>query len=344
MRAFALAALGLLVATPVASGAPVPFGANVDGVSANDNPATTCAQAPPGLFFPTGSQSCMWSDLGLTAPATGTVTGVRVKVGATTGPMRVNVIRYLFRQTGDTAHPFSAGPFLEAYGPTFTPAANTTTSVAANLPMQEDPTPALSDLQTIQVIDVLALEVLASNVPIPMVQSNLNTSVGVYPGPTAAAVPAPSPAGIPGSYLTFGWSVLMNADLETAGGGGGGGGAPNGGGGGGTAAVPTIALPNRTVGVRDGRVRIPLTCQGAECAGVINLLRAAGAAAKKAKPVSYGSAKFEIKAGGHKTVSIRLTAAGRSLLKRSAKPKVRARVTFTKGGGKTASFSLTLKR
>ena len=162
----------------------------------------------------------MWSFMGIGAgaaslvpPAAGTVTAVRVKVGPVTGKMRVNVIRFLFRQTGDNAHPFTAGPFLEAYGPEFTPAPNAITTVAVNLPMQVDSTPAPTDLSTIQVIDALALEVETPTTPIPLYSAPGVLSYFSYPGPTAAGVPAPSPNGI--ASLTSGYGVLMNADLTT---------------------------------------------------------------------------------------------------------------------------------
>ena len=91
--ALSTAVLGLaLTASPAGA---VTFGADLAAHPANDNALSTCAQSPPGYFLPQGSASCMWSFQGigagaptLVAPATGTVSRVRVKVGATTGPMR----------------------------------------------------------------------------------------------------------------------------------------------------------------------------------------------------------------------------------------------------------------
>ncbi len=325
----------------------ITFGADLAALPANDTPNTTCAQAPPGLVYPGGSVSCMWSYLGsgsstLVAPAPGVVNAVRVKVGATTGPMRVNVIRFLFRQTGDAAHPFSAGPFLEAYGPQFTPTASTVTTVPVNLSMKVDPTPALTDLSTIQVIDALALEVLAPNVPIPYFAAAGALTYPVYPGPTSQNLPAPSPNGLP-SYGTIGYGVLMSADLTPDAG------APAPGPGTtptlpAPTARPTVRLP-ATGTVRNGATRLPVVCQVADCSGLISLLRGAGAATAAAKGLTkLGSAKFSAKAGTTKRVTVKLNRAGKRLVARSRRVKVTARVTFTAGGGAPVSVPLTLRR
>jgi hypothetical protein len=271
------------------------------------------------------------------------VTTVRVKVGATTGKMRVNVIRFLFRQTGDAAHPFSAGPFLEAYGPEFTPAANAITPVPVNLSMKEDSTPALTDLSTIQVIDALALEVEAPNVPVPLFSAPGALSYGIYPGPTSQALAAPSPNGLP-STLTLGLGVLMSADLTPDAGAP----APTPG----TAptlpaptGVPAVRLPKGAVPVKGGVATLPIACQVADCTGLVTLLRSAGAAAAaKRQPATLGATKFTAKAGTTARVKVKLNRAGKSLLKKHRSVKVRARVTFTSGGGKAVAATITLKR
>lgn len=326
----ALSVVAALAVAATPAGA-VTFGADLGAHPANDNPLSTCAQSPPGYFLPQGSSSCMWSFQGigagaptLVAPANGVVSRVRVKVGATTGPMRVNVIRYLFQQTGDVAHPSSAGPFLEAYGPQFTPTANTTASVPANLPMRVDPTPAPTDLQTIQVIDALALEVGSSTVPVPVYQDNASLTYPIYPGPTAQGVPAPSPNALP-SYTSFGYGVLLSADLDPT--------------------RPTVTLPKTTVPVTGGAAGVPLRCVGADCAGTLTLQRRAGGGrATAARTVSYGSAAFALRAGATGTVRVTLNRAGRALLKTRRSATVTARVTFTKGAGKTRTFAVKLRR
>lgn len=327
------AAIAVACAAP-AHGAVASFGADLNSLPANNAAHTTCADAPPGYAFgPFNSPSCMWSYIDtyqntLTAPASGTVTQARVKVGATTGKMRINVIRFLFQQTGDPAHPTSAGPFLEAYGPEFIPAANAVTPVATSLAMREDSTPPVSDTKTIQVIDALALEVEESNVPIPIFAANATTlTYPVYPGPTASGVPAPSPNGLP-TYGTLGYGVLMNADLDTGGGGGG--------------ALPRVALRGGTARVDNGIASLPIRCLGANCAGLATLQNLAGTAARKRR--SYGAAKFHVKAGKSATVKVHLNKAGRALLVHRSSASIYARFTFTAGGGKPKSARVTLKR
>jgi hypothetical protein len=340
----------IALAVPTAAHA-VTFGADLNSLPANDAQAGFCSNPPPGLFYPANSPSCMWSYQGtgantLVAPASGVVNTVRVKVGTTTGKMRVNVIRFLFRQTGDAAHPFSAGPFLEAYGPEFTPTANAVTTVPVNLSMKEDSTPALTDLSTIQVIDALALEVEAPNVPVPLFSAPGALSYGIYPGPTSQALTAPSPNGLP-STLTLGLGVLMSADLTPDPGAP----APTPGAPAPTptlpapTGVPAVRLPKGTVPVKRGVATLPIACQVADCSGLVTLLRGAGgAAAAKKQPATLGSTKFTAKAGTTARVKVKLNRAGKALLKKHRSVKVKARVTFTSGGGKPATATITLKR
>lgn len=342
----------MALSAPASAGA-VTFGADLTALPANNTPNTTCANLPPGaVLYPLNSPSCMWSYLGsgtnsLVPPSPGVVTAVRVKVGATTGKMRVNVIRFLFRQTGDVAHPFSAGPFLEAYGPEFTPAANAVTTVPVNLSMKVDPSPAPTDLQTIEVIDALALEVEAPNVPIPFFSAPGALTYPVYPGPTSQGLQAPSPNGLP-TFGTIGFGVLMSADLTPDAG------APAGGGPGGApaappqlpapAALPVVRPPAGAVPVRGGVATLPLLCQVADCSGLVTLLRGGAGAAAKRTPASLGTAGFSAKAGATARVRVRLNRTGRALLARRRTAKVTAKVTFTKGGGQPATFAVTLKR
>ncbi len=77
----------------------------------------------------------------------------------------------------------------------------------------------------------------------------------------------------------------------------------------------------------------------------MTLLRGAGAAAAaKKQPATLGSAKFTAKAGTTARVKVKLSRAGKALLKKHRSVKVKARVTFTSGGGKPATATVTLKR
>jgi hypothetical protein len=319
-----------------AGASAVPFGPDLDALPANNGPG--CAA------------SCMWTFIGthpvtLVPPASGTVTSVRVKVGGTPGRMRVNIVRFLFQQTGDVAHPISAGPFLEAYGPEFTPAANSVATVPTNLPVTVEPTPAPYDLQTIERIDAVAIEVEDAGVPPPIYPLAGALTYPSYPGPTAQGIPAPSPNALP-TYATTGYGVLAAGELALPGAGGGtgnggnDGGGTGGGGNPGGGGVPTIALPQPTAAVRNGIAPVQLACTGADCAGLLTLQSGGTRAAKK--PTVYGKAKFAAAAGKSTTAKVKLNKAGRKLLKHRRKAKVTALVKFASGA--TKAFALTLKR
>ena len=353
-RASIVLLTAVALAPAPAQAAVVAFGPDLGPLTANGNALASCASGTP-TPIPSGvGGSCMWSFIAigtgaasLAPPASGTVTAVRVKVGPVTGRMRVNVIRFLFRQTGDTAHPFSAGPFLEAYGPEFTPQPNTITTVPVNLPVTEDTTPALNDLTTIQSIDALALEVETPNTPIPLYSAPGVLSYFSYPGPTAAGVPAPSPNGIAGA--TSGYGVLMNADLDT------GGGATNppppattggGGGGGGGTAQPApqanATLGHSTANVRNNALSLPIQCLVLDCSGTVTLVPAAKGA-RAAASVTYGSAHFSAKAGKTRSVKVKLNTRGRALLKHRKRIAITARISLT-GQAQAITHKLTLKR
>ena len=341
----------LALAPAPARAAVVAFGPDLGPLTANGNALASCASGTP-TPIPSGvGGSCMWSFIGigtgapsLAPPASGTVTAVRVKVGPVTGRMRVNVIRFLFRQTGDTAHPFSAGPFLEAYGPEFTPQPNSITTVPVNLPVTEDATPDINDLTTIQSIDALALEVETPTTPIPLYSAPGVLSYFSYPGPTAAGVPAPSPNAIAGA--TSGYGVLMNADLDT------GSGAttpppvpPATGGGGGPAQPAPQAdatLGHTTANVRHNALSLPIQCLVVDCSGTVSLIPTAKGA-RAAASVTYGSAHFSAKAGTTRSVKIKLNARGRALLRHRKQITVSARISL-KGQARAITHRLTLKR
>src|SRR5262245_6046925 len=100
----ALIVMALLARSPGAFAQKMTFG---NDLTLPANVPFDCSVWPiPGQFVPTGQATCTWSSSlspthGLFVPAgNGTVTQVRVKVGDTTGPMQVVVLRGL--RDGDT--------------------------------------------------------------------------------------------------------------------------------------------------------------------------------------------------------------------------------------------------
>lgn len=351
--------LALLASVP-ASASAATFGADLNNVPNNQ---TTCgAGAPPLYLFDVGSPSCMYFSgaPGPTpyAPSSGTVTAVRIRIGAVTGPMQVVVLRSLYQnKAGDPGHPDYACCFVESYGPVFEPRAHAVTTVPTSLPVTEEPTPPADDFTTNAAGDFLALSVLASNVPVPMFIDNQSGDSGFYPAPTPQTFAAPSQIPLFPSTDFFAGQVLINADLDTGGGGGGvgGGGGTPGGGGAPIAppATPAVGLPKRTLPVRGNAVALPIQCLVVNCAGTLALQNAqqAGIArvaakkkrVKKPKIISYGSVSFSIAAGKTAIEKLKLNAAGRKLVKGHKSAKVWANVRFSSGGGKPTSVRLTLK-
>ena len=319
----------------------------------------------------------MWSSVvvgssaeSLTAPGTGTVTAVRVKMGASTGPMQVNVVRFLFRQTGNPATPEIACCFVQAYGPVFTPAANAVTTVPTDLAVKVEPTPPPDDTTTVAATDQLALSSLDPGVQVPLFATSNGfndlsvLSYAFYPAPTLGTVPAPSPNPIPGFADLSGFKVLMNADFTAAagggGGGGGGGGPPAGGGapaaGGGPALpppVPAIGLPKLNFPIRGNAATIPIQCLFFNCNGTLTLqngqlagaARTARSGGRRPKVVTYGSAAFALQGGTTGKIKVKLNGAGRALFQKGRKKaRVWANVRFSSGGGRPRSVKVTLTR
>jgi hypothetical protein len=343
------AAAALLVLAPAARAATTTFGANLDAVTPNSDPAKTCANgawwyAEQGVLLnpvPSGDRgSCQFTAsgffngqvFGLAVPASGTVTAARIKIGAITGPMRINVVRTLFQQTGNVGSPLPSTPFLERYGPTFTPQANAVTTVPLDLKVGAQATPDPTDTSTVAGTDWLAIEVLSPDVPVPLVPYPNGTFFAAFPGPTAANVPAPSPNPLP-NYGQLNYVVAMNADLTT-----GGGATPPPTTGGATAKV---GLGAATAKVSKGRALLDLACQAAACAGTVTLRPPAGGAARV--PTTYGSARFSLTAGTRAKVRVTLNPTGRRLLARKRQARVRAIVKLN-GSTRATALAVTLRR
>lgn len=317
-----LAAFG--VQTPGAQAAT--FGADL-GAAAN-NPSTCASLLATSCTFFSGLPGPSFY-----APAKGTVTGVRVKVGPVTGPMQIVVMRSHYQnKAGDPGHPYFACCFVESYGPTFTPAANSVTAVPTSLPMVEDPTPPPDDTVTNARGDFLALSVLAPDVPIPANFDTVSGYSGFAPAPTPATTPAPSPNPLVAASSGFGYHVMMSADLSS-GGGGGGTDTPG-------AATPLLRIAGggQLIGTT---ASIPLTCVlTTACEGVLELTNGPVAAARMRVKL-YGRKRYKIPAGKRRRVKIKLNAAGRRKLGKHSTLKVTA---TTRIGSRVVSRRVKLKR
>jgi hypothetical protein len=99
------------------------------------------------------------------------VVSANIRVGAITGRMRFVRMRILLHNIlvalPNHVDQDRACCSVEQYGPVFTPTPNSVTTVELNFPMVADHVPPLEDLKTIAAGDLVGLEVLDANVPIP---------------------------------------------------------------------------------------------------------------------------------------------------------------------------------
>lgn len=125
--------------------------------------------------------SCMWgtplvpgtAEGGLDVPGTGTIYRVRLRVGPSTGLMRLVILRYLFPDPADPRNNHCC--VLVARSSTFTPVANKITTLNVKLPVR------LGALGSIDVLDTLGLQVFGDNVAIPLIDET-NRPLGLQFG------------------------------------------------------------------------------------------------------------------------------------------------------------------
>ncbi len=272
------------------------------------------------------------------APASGTITAVRVKTGdVPQGEMQVEVLRsYYQNNPSDPGHPNFYCCFLQEYGPTFVPARNAITTVPTALGVVEDPTPPADDGNTVAKGDFLALSIFGGSSYVPLSANSNGTTTYYAPAPSG---PAPSSNGLPGGAgAVFGYELMMNADLTPLGGGGGTGGGP----------PSPVVKPQVSVNTHAGRftgntAEVPLGChQSARCIGALALRdsRPAIAVANHHASSLLGSARFSIRAHRVATVKVRLNSTGRRYIRHKRHVVVYAVATVN---GRSLIVKLTLK-
>lgn len=172
-RSLALATLLVLAAAcNSAAGPAVQVGPDLNFAPTNP---VTCQDGYPVQINPSfpqpftlqGAPSCLVLSFfgGEQAGVPGTVVSANIRVGSASGPMRFVRMRILF-QNGQSGYD-RACCSAEQFGAVFVPTPNAVTTVPLNFPMTRDPTPSPNDTTTIAAADLVALEVLAPNVPIP---------------------------------------------------------------------------------------------------------------------------------------------------------------------------------
>jgi hypothetical protein len=345
MRVVALALSGGALLSASAPAGAVPFGTNLDRQPAEDAPV--CPFFQP--FDPANSQSCAWQSVNLQTgespfPPTGNgvVTQVRVRVGNSTGPMQMVVLRGLRSaaqvpsQGGpidprDPNGPQFFTPGSQAYvcckavglSQAFTPAPNAVTTVAVNLPTRNDLAP---DPRTgVYVGDFLALQILAPNVRVPVASDAGAIAGGFFP---AWQFAGEERAGV---YGQTGGSILFNGDWT-----------PTGGGdrSGLVTAPPGLMVGRLTSGALPVQVPGPGTLRVADAAQ--GRARAArDAAAKRTSRSRIVPVVRKVGKAGTVKIRIKPSAYGGRTLRRSGRLKLTLTVAFTPPGSLSATKTNT---
>ena len=326
----------------VATASAATFGADL---SRAPDVAFDCTLLPvdfgSGVTMPSGAQTCTYSASpespdparGLSGYADlsagpfavpqgfGTITAFRVRVGAVTGPMQFTVLRTARIQGTPVCCE------VTAVTPPFTPTPNQVTTVTARIPVRHDSASAPGQNP---LIDSIAVTILAPGVPIP---AHETPALNAESGPPIAIFPAlttVAPVGSASTRLLVGldrFQVLIGADWEAT---------PDPSG-----AAPRLTV--RTAARLDGRAAlVTLRCRApVRCSGVARLQSRSRAGAPTPSAITYGSARFSLRAGASTTMPIALNAAGRRAMAELRRP---AWVNVTFGTRQGPSTRVTLQR
>jgi len=332
----------------------VTFGADL---SQAPNTTIDCTGDPDGGSPITRPGSCTWAEgdnptapsEGFITPAgTGTITAVRIRVGATTGPMELVVLTLELDPTNENVSCCTA-----AYvSPPFTPAANSITTLNTDLPVHTD-ADGEESAPPYQVGDMLGLSVLESGVDIPAIDE-LGSGLPENELPSDSVLwPsfAQGETAVMGGYL--GYQLDMNADwVESTG-------SP------GPPATtpppptitvgsstPTVTLGSSKPSISHSKVNVSLDCgSAAACDGTIAIenkplaqATAASKSKKKPKAIVYAKGTFSLKAGADGTIGAPLTANGKTAARKRTKLTVYVDITVGSGtSAKTTSRKVTLR-
>lgn len=339
---------GLLVAAPPAGA--VPFGTDL-----NRPPSIAAGFCPDFLYSTPGvpeGQSCAWESTNFqtgenTFPPVGlgVVTRVRVRVGGSTGPMQVVVLRGLRssntpggilpdpddpEQKRRIYTPGSAGySCCKAVGlsQVFVPAPGTITAFDVNLPTRNDIAP--DPTTGVYVGDFLALQVLRPDVRIPAAADPNFITGGFFPAWQLNEERA-------SIYGTTGGGILLNADWS-----------PTPGRGDVIPGFGPLRFANRILPVQvpgPGILRVTDARLGRAAANAAAIAYAARKSSRRSriKPVLKA-----ITQKGTARVRIRPSKTGLATLRRKGRLKLKLRLTFTPVGSPsaaTATVRVTLKR
>ena len=326
--------VAVLAFAPAAPAAAVTFGSDLTvaadaGFDCTVSPFDFAGAPRP----PSGAQTCTytqtpeaappdgggWPAAGIAAgplavPGHGRLTAMRVRAGATTGPMRLVVLRtsVLRAVVNGTVRVTRVCCRLQAATPVFTPTPDAVTTVPVSFRVRRDTREPAQGGEVLS-IDAIGVSVMAPGIPVPLHDTAVRNTGG---GPPVAMFPAP-PEGSDSGGLAIGtdrYEVLVNADFTPE----------------------AEILPPRVLGARRlaARVAVRLRCASPErCRGRLTLdSRRAGAPGPFAR---YASGPYSVGAG--RTADV--------LMAPAVLPPGRAVwVNLTAADGVRASARVTIRR
>lgn len=107
-------------------------------------------------------------------------------------------------------------------------------------------------------------------------------------------------------------------------------------------ALPVVTVSSSKIAVSGGSARVPIACANATCKGTIEISGQVKGKGKKKKTVTLVKGSYSLAAGKKATVSVRLTAAGKSALAAAKRHRLSGKATVTVTSGTTLRKSVVL--
>jgi hypothetical protein len=313
------------------------------------NPGNGFTYEPSPFEGIVDESSCtMWAYTGgttdkLLAPASGTVTKVRVKSGPNPAPLRVSILRYLF--TTNPANPSEVTDrqccTAVAEGATFQPTPNAVTETTVNLPTQVvQPQGQQSGWG-----DFVGVSAVGPGT-VPLNSTGPHTSYAINTPTVHFAYPKISPPRdySDGSFAYPNYQPLIQFDWTDGCAGSAGVKArasqcsKGNAGQGGKAVKAPFSVLSKSLRLKDGKVKVSVRCtaaKGQKCKGSVGLRTRAK------KPKALASKKVSVKGGKKASVTLKLS---RKARKRVPRKKNKVTVTVNLGAQGKATRNVTLKR
>lgn len=327
-----LAALSALTPAVASASGPVTFGASL---AQAPDVNFDCSVIPYATPIRSPGTSCTWgtplfdvsntSAGGLDVPGNGNVYQVRLRVGASTGPMQLVVLRTLFDPNDLSSNECCVDV---AQSSVFTPVVNGITTLNVDLPVGEGQES--DNGATVDFLDQIGLSILEDGVAIPVIDETSLEATEQQPvvnfNAPAMTLGASQLAGDPDGY-----ELDMQATWYPTG-----------------QSPATVVLPAGAPSVTGNNARVKLDCDNAPCAGTVTVTGAPVATtagvARASRSVTYASGAFSLAAGASSDVAAKLTSNGRALAREHKKLRVTLTVKLTNlSPVKTFTRSVQLK-